>query len=203
MSSNKQRYATVFNLFIIIFEIIGISIYIMNNNYFDLSYYTHDSNLLALISSSIYCIYILRKKEIPKWLSLLKYTTILSLTLTFIMVIFVLLPIYNFDYNFILFNGSMLYFHIICPILTFISFIFFEKHCIDGKKSLIKSLYLSFIYLIIILILNIKDVIVGPYPFLMIKQNPIYESLIWLFGIFVGTIFIAWTIQVLKKRIKV
>lgn len=203
MYNIKEKYSILFNIFIVIFEIIGIITYIINNSYFDFSYYTHDSNVLALISSSIYLIYIIKKKEIPKWLSLLKYATILSLTITFLMVIFVLLPMYNFDYNFMLFNGSMLYFHIICPILTFISFIFFEKHYINDKLSLIRSLYLSTAYLIIILVLNAKDVVIGPYPFLMVKQNSIFDSIIWIFGILCGAIVIAKFIQILKKTIKV
>ena len=203
MYNQKQKYSILLNIFIIIFEIIGITIYVMDNNYFDFTYYTHDSNVLALISSSIYLVYILKRKEIPKWLSLLKYATILSLTITFLMVIFVLLPIYNFDYNFIFFKGSMLYFHIICPILTIVSFIFFEKHNIDDKLSFIRSMYLSMAYLIIILILNINDVLKGPYPFLMVKQNPISDSVIWILSILCGAVIVSKCIQIIKKKVKV
>ena len=148
---SSRNVSIILNTLIILFEIIGITIYVLNNPYFDLVYYTHDSNLLALITSTIYLFFILRKKELPKWASLLKYTSTLALTITFLIVLFVLIPMDHFNFEFYLFNKAMLYFHLICPILALISFLFFEKHKISGLKDNIRALYYTVIYTIVLL----------------------------------------------------
>lgn len=201
MYSIKDKYSIMFNIFIIIFEILGIVVYMLNSSYFDFAYYTHDSNILALLSSSIYLIFVLKKKEIPKWVSILRYASVLSLALTFLVVIFVLLPMYDFNYKFILLEGAMPYFHIICPILTFISFIIFEEHNINDNLDVLRALYFSIAYSVIIILLNIIDMVEGPYPFLMIKKNSIVTSIIWFMIIDGGAIILAKIIQVLKNRI--
>lgn len=198
----NKDFGIILNLFIILFEIIGIVIYILNHSSMDLQYYTHDSNILALITSIIYLCFVSRGKELPKWASLLKYTSTVALSITFLIVIFVLAPIDNFDYRFYLLDKSMLYFHLICPLLVVISFIFFEEHKISGFKDSIRALYYTFIYSIVLFILNIVKLIDGPYPFLRIRNNSFIVTIIWMLCIVGFSIGISVLLGKLNKRNK-
>ena len=63
----KRKVAIILNVLIIIFEIIGFIITYNNNHRIAIEYYTEDSNILALITSIIFLIYLLFNKKIPKY----------------------------------------------------------------------------------------------------------------------------------------
>ena len=141
--------------------------------------------------------YILRNKELPKWASILKYTSTLALTITFLIVLFVLIPMDNYNFKFYLFSGSMPYFHLICPILAMCSFMFFEKHKITGIKDNMRALYYTAVYTIVLLILNITKVVEGPYPFLKVRENSLLSSFLWIISIY----FVSVVLSILLSKI--
>lgn len=194
------RKSLILNILIIIFEVLGITIYIMNNSNFDFSYYTHDSNVLALISSSIYVYYLVRKKNIPKFVSILKYASAVALSITFVVVLFVLLPMSNFNFSKLLFTGAMPYFHILCPILCFISYILYEKHCIDTLKDVLRGFYYTITYTLVLIILNVLSIVDGPYPFLRVRSNSLLYSLFYFIIISMASISLGIIINRLNKR---
>ena len=157
-------------------------------------YYTQLSNYFALCSAEIYLVFLIRNikdksKEIPKWVSILKYSATLSLLVTFLVVVFILTPYYGKDIIiWIFFEGSNLFYHTLCPIITFISFMFFESHNIKGIKDNFRAVYFTIAYAIVFITLNILKVYEGPYPFLMVYKQPVYMSIIW-FIIIVGGAF--------------
>lgn len=199
MKKNKKM-AIIFNILIIIFEIIGITIYVANNKGFDFSYYTHDSNILALISSSIYLIYLLSNKEVSKLVSILRYTSTVALSITFIVVLFVLIPMNNFNFSELLFRKAMPYFHIICPLLSFISYIFFEKHYLSGIKDIIRGYYYTIVYTLTLIILNMLTIVDGPYPFLRVKNNTFIYSLFYFIVISIASISLGIIINRLNNK---
>ena len=175
----KDKIALYINILIIILEIIGLSISINDSNRLLIEYYTEDSNILLLIASSIYVFYLLTKKEIPRWLNIFKHMATLGVTITFIVVILILAPMYNFNYGWILFYRTMLYHHTLCPILSIITFIFFENHKLN-KKDIKYTMIFTLLYSVILIFLNILKLIEGPYPFLMVYKQPIYMSILWI-----------------------
>lgn len=197
---NKRKISLSLNIIIIILELIGFLLTIKENGRLGIEYYTEDSNILALISSSIFVIYILFNKKIPKYLKLLKYTSTICLTVTFLVVIFILAPMYNFNYGFLLFHNELLFHHLLCPIICIISFIFFdgmqEYKIIDN--ILVTSVTL--LYGLILIILNIKKVVDGPYPFLKVYNQPIYISIIWAISIISFSYLIALLLRKLNKK---
>lgn len=197
---NKRKISLSLNIIIIILELIGFLLTIKENGRLGIEYYTEDSNILALISSSIFVIYILFNKKIPKYLKLLKYTSTICLTVTFLVVIFILAPMYNFNYGFLLFHNELLFHHLLCPIICIISFIFFdgmqEYRIIDN--ILVTSVTL--LYGLILIILNIKKVVDGPYPFLKVYNQPIYISIIWAISIISFSYLIALLLRKLNKK---
>ncbi len=174
----KNKISIYLNLLIVILEIIGFIISTSVHKRLAIEYYTEDSNLLALISSLLFVIFLLFKNKIPRWLQLFKYMTTICLTVTFLVVLFILGPMLEFNYEWLFLSEGLLFQHLLCPILSIIVFLYFDD--IDLKKrDSIRGLYLTIIYATIIIILNILKIIKGPYPFLYIYEQPIYMSIIW------------------------
>ncbi len=196
----KKRISLFINILIIILEIIGFIISYKTNNYIAIQFYTEDSNILALVICTIFSIYLIFNKQIPKWLSILKYASTICLTLTFLVIILILAPMFNFNYVGMLFKGTMLYHHFLCPILAIITFIFFDNLGNIEKDYTIKGLYLTFIYAIVLIILNIIDIVEGPYPFLMVKKQSILASIIWFIIIIGLAYFISYMLRELYNK---
>lgn len=196
----KKDISILLNLLVIIFEITGLIISYNNMNRIAIEYYTEDSNLIALVCSTIYLIYMIGKKKIPKWLSKFKYITNINLAITFLVVLFVLIPIDNFRFKAYLIDGTMKYHHLICPILSVYSFIFFDDLCKFNKKDIYFGLIITLIYAIVMIILNIFDLVVGPYPFLMVKNQTILASVFWCITILGFSYIIAFLLFKLRTK---
>ena len=98
-------------------------------------YYTVDSNILVGVVSYVlaFCemLYMKKKiKKIPEVVYILKLVGASAITLTFLTTAIFLVPQYGL-YD--MYNNSNLFFHLIIPILTVVSYIFYEKH--DNKYS--------------------------------------------------------------------
>ena len=195
----RKKLALLFNILIVIGELLGLLITIFNSK-LEFKYYTIDSNILALISSLLFVIYIIKGKKIPNIISVLKYVSTLCLTITFLVVILVLAPSYNNGYVYLLFTGSMFFYHTFCPLLSIISFIFFENHDIKGKKYNFVPLFFTLIYGLIIVYLNILKVIEGPYPFLKFYKTPLNKVIITNIFILVLTYVLSYILLGLKRK---
>lgn len=141
MEEKRIKKSMVFNGFIVLFVLLG-TIFMFTGFQFmnkteELSgtglsafkFYTVDSNILVGIISTILLIYEIRfitnKKEIPNYVYILKLIGTVSVTLTFIITLFYLAPAFKNEF-YLLYQNSNLFFHLIVPILSFISFIFLE-----------------------------------------------------------------------------
>lgn len=196
----RDKKLLLANISIIILEIIGLTITLPVTKKIELRFYTEDSNILMLVTSIITSYYILKKKLTSRWLDVLYHMSVLGLTVTFLVVVFILGPMYKFNYAWLLFGGSMLYLHTICPIVAFITYILFYKNHIN-KKDLPYTMSFTVIYAVIIIICNLFHIIDGPYPFLMIYKQPIYISLLWIVLILGGAYLLSVGIYTIKRRI--
>ena len=168
----KETKALIFNILIVILGIVGLIELYSNTKNIPIEYYTFESNILALATSILYLIF---HKKNYEWLKDLKYISTCCLTVTFLVVIFILAPMDHFNYKFYLFSGAMLYQHTLCPIFAILTYLLFEKR---SKKTYLCLAY-TIIYTIIMLILNLTNKIVGPYFFLMVKLQPLYKTIFW------------------------
>ena len=99
-------------------------------------FFTVDSNIFMGLVALIYVIYSYKKKDIPKFVYILKHMGVAGVTLTFLVTLFVLAP--TIPSGFIsLYVNSNLFFHLIIPLLSIISYVFYERY--DNKY--IYSLY--------------------------------------------------------------
>lgn len=161
-------------------------------------YYTILSNLFALIVGIIYFYYSYQKK-IPKILSILRLSSVLSLAVTFLVSLFILLPSFDFNFKF-MYGGMNLFLHFVCPVMLFIIYFIYDKKVKLTKKDIILANGLTFVYGTIIVPLNIFKVIEGPYPFLMVYKQSILMTIIWLILIVGGTTLLGFLLYKAKKK---
>lgn len=95
-----------------------------------LKFYTVDSNILIGISSLIFIIYefkLLKQKikEIPNKIYIFKFISTSAITLTFLITAIFLAPQYGF---YAMYNNNNLFFHLIIPLLSIITYIRYEHH---------------------------------------------------------------------------
>lgn len=190
------------NLLIIVLEIIGFIIIFKDIGVDSFYYYTVNSNILLFITSIIMCYYyvqIINNKKVKdsKVFSVFRYMSVLSVVLTFFVVLTVMAPQYGF-FNMII-DKSFFAHHLLCPILGLISFVLFEKYVFTNMDTF-RSLYYTIAYSTILLLLNILKVMDGPYPFLRVYNQHIMVTLFWLVAIFGGAVCFSLVIRFLNKK---
>ena len=121
-----------------------------------LKYYTVDSNILMGVISFIFIIYeiLLLKnkiKEIPRFVYFLKLLATAGVTLTFLITAIFLAPFSTYSF-FAFYQNSNLFFHFIIPILSIISFIFFESTNKIKFKDTILAILSMIIYAVFYII---------------------------------------------------
>jgi hypothetical protein len=195
---NTRKISLIINLILIILEIVGFILVINEIGIKTLEYYTEDSNFLLLLSSALFLIYLCLDREFPSWLKTLRYISVVSTTLTLIIVLTVLSWTTDFGLPYLLFEGSMLYHHTLCPVIALISFIFVERY---ENLNVSYGLIFTLIYGIIMIILNILKTVEGPYPFLLVYKQPVSHSIIWTIIIFAITYLIAWILKKSNEKV--
>lgn len=175
------------NLLIVILELVAFVLSCMEHGVENFCFYTQDSNYLAMMVSLFYCVYTVREvrtgERPPKWLHSFRYIAVSCLMVTFFVVLIVLMPMAGENALFMLYGGSMLYQHTLCPILAAVSFFAFERKALLPKTEVLKAMVPTLIYALITITLNIFRVLEGPYLFLMVYRQPWYMSVIWCFVI--------------------
>lgn len=190
---SKRKIALILNAIIFLLEVLAFGYTILNSHKIQIEYYTNDSNLITLFSSLLFIILYRKKIELVKDL---RFLSTILLTITFLVVIFILCPMYNFNYKLLMFTNTFLVFHTICPILSFISYVFFE----EGSKNKYLGLIFTIAYTIVLIMLNILDLVVGPYPFLEVKKQSLLMISIWGIIILGGSYLIGLLIYKLNKQ---
>ena len=205
MKKNQLYWSICLNSTFVILEIIGFIFAFGDLGFGTLIYYTQLSNLLGLFVVLIYLIYEIMQLrngiKIPKFVKTLKYVATCVLTMTFLIVLFVLVPFSGYSFPFLMFASSMLYHHTLCPIIAIVTFLFLENYDKFTKRETLFALSPTFLYAFVFLLLNILKVTVGPYFFLEVYSQPWFMSIIW--GIIcLGIAFlIVWLLGLIKNKI--
>lgn len=195
-----MKLALAANLLLLALESVGAALSWKQHGISMLQFYTEDSNLLMLVACLVSLFALLwalkRGERVPLWALVLKYVAVCCLGLTFLVVLFVLIPM-NIAGGFwpMLFSGSMLYHHTLCPILGILAFLLLERDGRLAKKHLLWALLPTLLYAAVTISLNIAKVMEGPYPFLMVHQQSWWVSVLWcalILGIAAG---IGWALN--------
>jgi hypothetical protein len=181
-AGQRRRWVIGLNTALLAAEIVGFILAVQRRSFSSFFvFFTNDSNLLAAVSAICLLFFILKNKDAapPRWITQLRYIATLCLSLTFFVVILVLAPMMGSYYELVI-SGEFKCYHLICPILSFISFVFFEKGNppLQRKDRLI-ALIPVVLYAFILVCLNAAGVVNGPYPFLRVRSQPLWQSALW------------------------
>lgn len=197
--NNRILAAFSMNALVLILGMVGLALSLINQGIESFLFYTQDSNYFAMGVSLLYCVYAVKALrgtgKIPPWLHTLRYIAISCLMVTLFVVLFVLMPMMGAQAPSMLYEGSMLYQHTLCPLLAVFSFFCFEHEGKLPKSAMGKALIPPLVYAAITIVLNICKVIEGPYFFLMVYAQPWYLSVLWcmvVMGIAGFLAFIIW-----------
>jgi len=133
-------------------------------------FYTQISNILTFLSSAAFLAF----GAGAAWL---RYTSVCMMVMTGLVTAFVLVPMGG-DPKQLLWSGSGLYHHVICPVLTLVSYVFFEPHV--GFGLLWVPVAITLVYGMIMLYLNAKGIVDGPYPFFRVRQQSAGATVLWM-----------------------
>ena len=123
--------ALVFNLFTFIFCFIVLfcRLYLDHKRGKGLKYlryFTTDSNILCGISALSYVVCFLLSGQIPLWAATLRLVGTFTVMLTFFTVLFFIGPLSGRFLSY--YKGADLCYHLILPVITFISLVFYEDY---------------------------------------------------------------------------
>lgn len=170
----------ILNFAIILSEISGLLIAYIKFGAENFKYYTFDSNIFILITSVLNVVFLLCNKQGGAFFGYLRYTSVCCITLTFFIVIFVLIP-RKLEFKKYLLRGDALFLHTICPILSIVSYVFFEKSSPGNVGFIFLALIPTLIYGAVLIYLTAKKKVTPPYFFLNVSEQPISVSIKWLF----------------------
>ena len=205
----NELVALILNIVIVACGITGLILSIGQANSELFLFYTIDSGILCTLSSLLFVVCFLIKqsiKQCPKFVMVLRYIGTCCTCLTFLIVIFVLAPMIGLSdntfmghnasgllnaYQALLFDGHMLFYHLLVPVLSFISFVWFESdRRLNRKNTIFFGVTPTLLYALVLVVLNIVKVVDGPYPFLRVYEQPWWASVLWFIGILLIAYFI-------------
>jgi len=217
----KYKISFILNLLIFILTISGVFMMLANIKFMpgkDLlssssvvifKYFTVDSNILIGLISLLMCYYeykLIKNKInfLPNYIYILKLIGTISVTITFLVTLFYLAPNIENGY-YVLYKNSNLFFHLITPLLSIISFLFFER----TNKIKIKHISLCLIPLILYGIFYITNILIHLENGKVLSQYDFYgfvkggtntiliTFLVMLIGCYILSLFV-WFLN--KKR---
>ena len=217
---NKTKLSLILNLIIVVFVTIASIMMFANirissnqmilesDNIKMFRFFTVDSNLLVGIASLIMIIFeakLLKNKikTIPKRVYILKELAVVGVSLTFLVTAIFLGPTIPSGYL-SLYTNSNLFFHLLVPIISVISYVLYEKY--DNKY--IYALYglipvfLYSIYYVTMIFTHLNNGAVDPkYDFYNFLNGNVSNAIFTLPIIFISTYLISIILISLNKKL--
>lgn len=205
----KKRFqlAVVLNIAIVFFEMIGLLRSIEEHGIQIFQYFTQDSNILALLISIVFLIgaernWKRRDYTIPKGIGVGRYIATCCLTITFLIVAFILAPENGLEGYYRMFlRGTSMYQHLLCPVLSFLSYVFLEgrEYSLTKRCTYLAILPIG-LYVAVMLVLNFALIVVGPYSFLHVYDQAGYMAVIWCALSIGGAYILSYWIWKISRR---
>ncbi|MBE5926602.1 MAG: hypothetical protein E7270_06530 [Lachnospiraceae bacterium] len=205
MTRQKKLILLIINIMLLIMEIIGTIFCFIDGGIAALRYYTVLSNIMCGVISIIYIFVLLKNMNVDdfvvfKWIKMLRFLVVVCLMVTFIVVVTVLIPTNGASsISRYLFERANLFHHLLCPLFMTITYIVLEKEVKLGRREEMFTLIPTILYAIVTLTLNILRVMEGPYPFLYVYEQSVFESIIWVVVIIGGAYALAMGLNKLNS----
>jgi hypothetical protein len=198
----------ILNCILLVFEVIGLTwSMIYTNSLVSFKFYTNLSNVLALFSSIFFIITtFVNNNCLSKISKYLKFVSTIGLLITFVVVLFVLGPSGASKngiegYMNYIYPHGLLFLHVLCPIVSIISFILFENHkdLDDIRWYLLAALY-TFVYGIIVITIVYFTDIKSPYFFTDSKSMGYLKTFIFGLLFVLSSSIFAFSLVKLNKK---
>ena len=166
-------------------------------------FFTVDSNIFMGLISLLFIIKTLKNKKITKNMYILKLMSTTSVTLTFLVVFMYLGPISKDGIKSMLQNSN-LFFHLIIPVLSIITFIKYEKTNLKLKDTIygiIPTITYALFYTTNVLIHTNNGKVSPIYDWYWFVQNGVKQAIIVLPLIILITYAISLTLYKLNRRL--
>ena len=176
-------------LLVLALEARGLGLSFSRRRWSILVFYTQLSNLAAAVSAAL----LLILGQTP-WIAVLRYLSTCMLVMTFFVTTCVLIPMGG-DPKKLLWSGSGLYHHVLCPVLSTLSYLCFELHA--GLSWLWLPPGVTLIYGLVMLALNARGKVDGPYPFFRVRHQSAGATVLWmaaLMAVMTGISALVWAI---------
>ena len=135
-----------------------------------LAFYTVLSNLMAAVSGMLLMAFV------PGvFTSALRDLAACMMVMTFIVTCCILVPLSG-QAKMLLIEGNSFFHHLLCPVLTFVSYVFLEPH----SRLWAVPVAFTFAYGMLMLWLNHKGKVDGPYPFFRVHQQKPLATVVWM-----------------------
>ena len=185
MTAKKQRnIALVLNIAAFVLGSVGI-IYRLARSFDDFFlYYTQISNVVAVISSAMYIAFRNAGSErLRGAVTASRYLGACMLTMTFLVVVCIFVP-FGTEVTTRRLLGSVngMLHHIVCPLVSVISYIFFEDG-VKTRRAVLIPFTATAIYAFTIYALNFLRLAGAPYPFFEVYDHPVPELIAWFVGL--------------------
>ena len=160
-----------------------------------LRYYTVLSNLLEGVAALLTVVFLAlilagKAKELPRWLTLLRYAGVTSVSLTFLTVMVYLGPVFGFN---IMFNDANLYFHLLIPLLAIAEAVFLSGEKLRFTDSFVAALP-TLLYGIWYVINNLVNGREGNDIYYLFHFGPAVSVLF-----FIGFMSVSWGLALLLR----
>lgn len=162
------------NALIILCEILGIAKSWKGRSWKVFLFYTQLSNMIVLAASAV-----LLLSGGSTAAVYLRYLATCMLAMTFLVTTCILVP-GGGGFKPLMLSGNGLYHHTIVPVVSLISYVFWESHT---DVWLLPSL-ITLAYGMIMLALNGTGKADGPYPFFRVKNQSVAATILWMILLF-------------------
>ena len=156
------------NILLILLELAGLTLSARKRGWGLLVFYTQLSNIFVLLSSA--CFLLAGGKA--AWL---RFSGTCTVIMTFLVSLCILVPM-GAGFKKMMLTGSGLFHHTLCPVLSTVSYVLWEPH----RSVWLLPVVLTFAYGMIMLYLNWKGTVEGPYPFFRIRQLGGLKTAAWI-----------------------
>lgn len=205
----KFIIALILNIAIVVMETYSLISYYLSDGLVMFRMFTEDSNILLLLSSLCFVVFglikIFHKSELPHFVGTLRYVATCTIGVTLVVIIIQVFFISKMADIEMFYQYEMIFHHTICPITCLLSFFCFEDNKNLKFRDTFFAIIPTFLYAIILIILNILKVTTGPYFFLEIYNQSFVISIMW-FCIILSSSYVlcllVFEICEIRKKIK-
>ncbi len=164
--------AKILCLLVVALDCCGLYLSFKRSGWQILAFYTQLSNIAASLSALLFVL-----AGSGDFVTAFRFTANAMLIMTFLVVICVLIPM-GAPAKVLLFTNSGLFHHLLVPVISNLSYIFFEPHA--RPEAIAVPVAVTLVYGALMMYMNWIGKVDGPYPFFRVRQQSKGKTIFWI-----------------------